>query len=154
MAVGGLAYAAGSTTATKKDISFPYLETLSDSALRYNGFVTLSLGSRIKSIGSFAIANCSTLTTVTGCIFEGASTPILHPSAFYYASGLLSLSIANISSIHSYVFASAIKLNTISFCESNYGLYSLIHIDGGAFYRCTALTTISGLNNVEYLSYL
>lgn len=86
---------------------------------------------RIKSIGSYAFASCTSLTTVS---FPACTS--IGNYAFRYCSSLATISFPACTSIGNYAFDGCTSLTTISFpaciCISTY-----------AFSSCSFLTTIS-----------
>ena len=87
--------------------------------------------SRVTSIGNYAFANCSNLTTAS---FPNVTS--IGNYAFNYCSNLTTISFPSTTSIGHHAFQNCLSLTTASF--SNVTL-----IDNYAFANCSNLTTIS-----------
>jgi hypothetical protein len=121
-----------------------------------DAFITRTITSitndRVRSIGNYAFASCTSLTSVS---FPNATT--IGSYAFYYCSKLTTISFPNATTIGSNAFCYCSKLTTISFPNATtIGIYAFNNcsnltsisfpkattIGNNAFYRCSKLTTI------------
>ncbi len=95
---------------------------------------TLTIGSHVKKIPSYAFSGCSGLTSI---IISNSVTSI-GEYVFSGCSGLASITIPNsITSIGSKAFSNCSGLTTVNFNAENCSSMS------GAFSECTALTTLN-----------
>ncbi len=98
---------------------------------------------KITSIGSYAFANCTNLTSVT----IGSSVTTIGDHAFYNCTNLKTVSgCSNVTSIGAYAFNNCTNLKTVSGCSN------VTSIGAYAFCDCTKLTTIGSKKNKITLS--
>lgn len=120
----------------------------------------------ITSIGEYAFAGCSGLTTLTiptsvskfgtnsfcactslNSVNIPSSVTTIQDGAFYGCSSLVSITIPpSVTSIGCSVFDDCVSLTTV-----NYNATNCVH-DGGIFFNCTSLTTINIGSNVTSIS--
>ena len=110
-----------------------YLFYVSSSSYRSN-IKRVTFGNSVETIGSYAFAYCSGLTSVT----IGNSVTSIGDYAFYSCSGLTSVTMGNgVKSIGSYAFAYCSGLTSVTIPDS------VTSIGGSAFYNCTGLIEIN-----------
>ena len=142
--------------------------SIGEDAFRYcRGLTSITIGNGVTSIGSYAFAYCSGLTSITveqgnavyhsagNCIIETASktliagcknsvipndgsVAIIGEGAFYYCSGLTSITIPDsVTSIGDEAFSYCSGLTSITIPDS------VTSIGDEAFYDCSGLTSIT-----------
>ena len=95
---------------------------------------SVTIGSNVESIGSYAFNSCSSLTSVK----IGAGVTSIGDRAFSYCSGLTEVTIpASVTSIGLYAFENCSGLTKVTIGAG------VTSIDSSAFYRCSNLTSVT-----------
>ena len=125
-------------TATYKNINMT-VQNVGDSICYGNTYIKTLEYTFDGAINSSAFYYCSGLTSVT----IGNSVTSIGSSAFYYCSGLKSVTIPNsVTSIGGSAFSGCSGLTSVTIPNS------VTSIGGSAFYRCSGLTSVTIPNSV------